>query len=195
MKDHDVEVAAVDEAPRAEASEVTATVPGTAWTRGQWRVRGPVLGVLVVLVSAAVVASVLLGGQVSRASTEGRERTEALRAARQLVVNFTTVDHRSLDTSTKGVLALSAGDFRQQYTNASRELEKLVEQNKTVSRGKVLDAGIVSFDPDSARVLVVADADVTNLAAKEPQLRTYRLQLDLSREEAGWRVIDLKFVG
>ncbi len=150
---------------------------------------------MVAVLVAATVASVFLGREVLAARGESQQRSEALRTARQLVVNFTTVDHRRFSQSTNGVLSLSAGDFRQQYSHASRELEKLVEANRTVSRGKVLDAGVVSFDPDSARVLVVADADVTNAAAKKPQLRTYRLQLDLTREAAGWRVVDLQFVG
>jgi Mce-associated membrane protein len=159
------------------------------------RVRNVLVGALAGLLVVAVAGAVVLGQRVAAAQEEERARTEAVHAARQLVVNFTTVDHRSFDRSTKGVLALSAGDFRQQYANASKELERLVKENKTVSSGKVLYAGVVSFDPDSARVLVVADADVTNVAAKKPQLRTYRLQLDLSREPGGWRVVDLSFVG
>ncbi|MEQ4204987.1 hypothetical protein ABN028_25450 [Actinopolymorpha sp. B17G11] len=159
------------------------------------RVRNVLVGVLAGLFVIALVGAAILGQRVAAAQDEERLRTEAVHAARQLVVNFTTVDHRSFDKSTKGVLALSAGDFRQQYANASKELEQLVKENKTVSSGKVLYAGVVSFDPDSARVLVVADADVTNVAADKPQLRTYRLQLDLSREPDGWRVVDLSFVG
>jgi Mce-associated membrane protein len=163
--------------------------------RGRGDYHHLLVGVLAVLLVAAIVGVALFGQRVAQASQEERLRAEALTAARQMVVNFTTVDHRSFDKSTNGVLALSAGKFRQQYTNASSELERLVKENKTVSRGEVLDAGIVSFDPDSARVLVVADADVTNVAAKKPQLRTYRIQLDLSREGSGWKVVELTFVG
>jgi Mce-associated membrane protein len=159
------------------------------------RVRSTVVLLLAVVLVGASVASVFLGIRVAQAGDEERLRTEAVQTARQLVVNFTTLDHRSPRASTSGVLALTAGDFRQEYTNASQELEKVITDNKTVSRGKVLDAGIVSFDSDSARVLVVADSQVTNVATKKPQLRTYRLQLDLSREAAGWRVVELQFVG
>jgi Mce-associated membrane protein len=162
-----------------------------------WFGRGRSIAVILLaaVLVGATVASVFLGRRVAEAGDEERLRTEAVQTARQLVVNFTTLDHRSLRASTSGVLALTAGDFRQEYTVASRELEKVVAENKTVSRGKVLDAGIVSFDNDSARVLVVADSRVTNVATDKPQLRTYRLQLDLSREPSGWRVVELQFVG
>ncbi|WP_020575526.1 hypothetical protein [Actinopolymorpha alba] len=159
------------------------------------RARGYLVAALLVVLVAAVVASVFLAVEVTRASAEERLRGEALRTARQLVLNFTTVDYRAFDRSRSGVLALSSGDFREQYSRAMKDLENLVKQNETVSRGKILDAGIVSFDGDSAQVLVAADADVTNVAAKTPALRTYRLQLDLARDSRGWRVVELQFVG
>ena len=64
-----------------------------------------------------------------------------------------------------------------------------------MSRGEVLDAGIVSDDADSARVLVVADSTVTNAAQPQPQKRHYRMQLDLVRSGGRWLVSDLQFVG
>jgi Mce-associated membrane protein len=154
-----------------------------------------ITGVLAVLLMLAVVAVALLAQQVAQTGREERLRAEALAAARQMVVNFTTLDYRKFDESADRVLAMSGGNFRQQYANASSKLERLVKENETVSRGEVLAAGIVSFDPDSARVLVVADADVTNVATKKPQLRTYRLQLDLGREGDEWKVVELEFVG
>ena len=59
----------------------------------------------------------------------------------------------------------------------------------------MLDAGIVSDDADSARVLVVADSTVTNSADAKPSKRHYRMQLDLVRHGSRWLVSDLQFVG
>ena len=59
----------------------------------------------------------------------------------------------------------------------------------------MLEAGLVSLDDDSARVLVVADSTVTNAAGSDPQRRHYRLQLDLARHGQRWLVSDLQFVG
>ncbi len=67
--------------------------------------------------------------------------------------------------------------------------------NQAVSNGEVLEAGIVSDDDDSARVLVVADSTVTNAASEQPQKRHYRLQMDLVRDGDRWLVSDLQFVG
>jgi Mce-associated membrane protein len=154
-----------------------------------------VTGTLAVALAAAVVASVFLGLEVRRTAELERQRAEAVRTARQLVVDFLTHDYRSFDQTRRNVLALSSGDFAEQYRASATKLRDFVRQVRSVSEGEVLDAGVVSFDPDSARVLVVADAEVTNAATESPQPRHYRIQVDLSREEAGWRVVDLTFVG
>jgi Mce-associated membrane protein len=64
-----------------------------------------------------------------------------------------------------------------------------------MSKGKVLQAGLVSSDQDSARVIVVADSTVSNLNTQSPQPRHYRLQLDLVRQGSRWLTSDLQFVG
>ncbi|MET9018640.1 hypothetical protein ABZV93_01530 [Actinopolymorpha sp. NPDC004070] len=156
---------------------------------------GPVVAVLAALLLAGLVASGFLGSRVLATHREDRSRAQALHAARQLVADFTTVDYRTFDRQSGEVLDLASGDFHSQYAHAAKQLRTLVTRNRTVSHGQILEAGITSFDQDSARVLVVADAQVTHVGADKPELRTYRLQLDLSREKAGWRVVELQFVG
>ena len=113
--------------------------------------------------------------------------TDVLQAARQQTVNFTTLDYQHLDRDLGRVLRGSTGDFRSQFRAGTKDLTALVTENKAASKGEVLDAGIVSDDADSARVLVVADSTVTNSASPKPQKRHYRLQLTSSaRAAAGW---------
>lgn len=157
--------------------------------------RSVVVLVLSILVAGALVAGAFLTVAVVRDQRASDARTDALRIARQLTVNFTTLDYRTFDENAANVVSLSSGDFRAQFRNATADLKKQVAANKTVSRGEVLEAGLVSFDPDSARALVVADASVTNVAAPKGSVKHYRMQLDLVRERAGWRVVDLQFVG
>jgi Mce-associated membrane protein len=155
----------------------------------------PVLVTLIVLVVGALVAVGFLAAQSRAAASERENRAEALRVARQLTVNFTTLDYRSFDTDMKRVQQLAAGDLAKQSSNVFAELRKLLAENKMVANGTVLEAGLVSFDQDSARALVVADGKVSNVLTKQPEVRHYRFQLDLSKEPEGWRVVDLQVVG
>lgn len=156
---------------------------------------GVLLAVLSTVCAVLVAGAIVLGFSASAAAREDRLRLEALDTARQMAVNFTTLDYREFADDTASVRALAGGDFATQYAAASADLKELVTANEAVSKGEVLEAGTVSFDSDSARVLVVADADVVNSGAKKSQLRTYRLRMDLARIEHEWRVVDLQFVG
>ncbi|GAA2609011.1 hypothetical protein GCM10011428_44710 [Streptomyces violaceus] len=124
-----------------------------------------------------------------------QRRQGILAAARQSALNFTSLDYRHYDRDSANVLAGATGDFKKQFTAQTDQLTQLVAQNKSVSQGQVLEAGIVRSDEDSARVLVVADSKVTNTAAPEGEARTYRLQLDLVHKDGRWLTSDVEFVG
>ncbi|MGW3174219.1 hypothetical protein [Streptomyces sp. NPDC001153] len=150
------------------------------------------------LVAATVLTTVLsvwLGLKVADQRGAEQRRQEVLAAARQSALNFTSLDYRHYDRDSHNVLDGATGDFKKQFAAQTAQLTKLVAQNRSVSEGQVLDAGIVRSDERSARVLVVADSKVTNTAAPEGQARTYRLQLDLVRVGGRWLTSDVTFVG
>jgi Mce-associated membrane protein len=163
------------------------------WGRAMWG--RALLALLAVVAVAAVVLGATSWSRIATASDRDTRRTEILAAARQQAVNFTTLDYRHLDRDLGRVLRGATGDFRKQFRAGTDDLSTLVTQNKAVSQGQVLEAGIVSDDADSARVLVVADSTVTNSADPTPQKRHYRMQLDLVRDGGRWLVSDLQFVG
>lgn len=180
-----------------EESDSVATVPATVPDAGPARRRSMLLlawGLSVLLVLAlagTVLAVVLLAGQHSRDS----DRTAALQAGRQTVVDFTTYKYESWDTDVQRVIADATGPFKDEFTATSGELKGPVVANKASSAGEVLEAGVVSMDSDSAQVLVVADATVTNTAIPSGQLRHYRIKLDMVRENGRWLTAGLQAVG
>jgi Mce-associated membrane protein len=150
------------------------------------------------LVAATVITTALalwlaLGLHEQRETDQRRQGI--LAAARQSALNFTSLDYRHYDRDSANVLAGATGEFKKQFTAQTDQLTKLVAQNKSVSEGQVLEAGIVRSDENSARVLVVADSKVTNTAVPEGEARTYRLQLDLVHKDGRWLTSDVEFVG
>lgn len=151
-----------------------------------------------ILAAALVVVAVgvgILGYRVHQ-ENQATDRDQAvLAAARQEALNFISIDYRSFDQDSRNVLSGATGDFKQQFSDESKTLQNLVTTNKAVSSGQVLQAGVVSSGPGSARVLVVADARVANTAAPSGQVRNYRLQMDLVQQDGQWFTSDLEFVG
>ncbi len=150
---------------------------------------------LAVLVLALLVTGGLMLPRWQEARAEDERRREVLRAATAEVVAFTTLDYRDIEPSVDRVLAGATGEFREQFEASRAQLEQLSTENESVSEGRVLKAGVVSMDEDSATVVVVADSQVTNKSTDEPQPRHYRLQLDLVLEGDRWLTSDLQFVG
>ena len=157
--------------------------------------RALVAGVLAVLVVAGLAAGVVVGRRVVAQRAAAAAGEDAVAAASQLGVNFTTLDYRTFDRDSQRVLQGATGTFKKEFAAQTGELQQLVTTNKAVSRGKVIKAGLVSHDADSARVLLVVDADVTNTSATTPVARHYRMQVDLTRSGEQWLTDQLQFVG
>lgn len=159
--------------------------------------RAVTAGVTVLAVLALVAAVVVLATTapvvLDRRAADDR-RGQVLQEAKQHAVNFTTLDYRTFDDDVELVLDGATGDFREQFGSGVDDVRDLVTQNESVSSGTVSEAGLVSVDDDSARVLVVADTEVSNLSSPDPTPRHYRIQMDLTRTGDRWLVSDLTFV-
>lgn len=152
-------------------------------------------GGLAVAVILLLASSGYLAVQTYQEGQEEQRRADIVAAARQTAVNFTSLDYRHYDRDSQNVLKGATGDFKRQFKAQTEELTKLVAANKSVSKGRVIEAGIARAEERSARVLVVADSKVTNTSAKQGQARNYRLQLDLVLEDGKWLTSDVEFVG
>lgn len=152
-----------------------------------------------------VLVAVVLAGAVGLGATQGRAayaayRTdragaEALAAARQLAVNFVTVDYQQVDKDTARVRAGATGTFLESYTTSVAELKKVIVQNKTVSRAERTEAALVSGDLDSAVAVVGVVAPTTNTSVPDGEKKTYRMRLELRKVSDAWKVENLEFVG
>ncbi|MDJ0340984.1 hypothetical protein QMK19_08860 [Streptomyces sp. H10-C2] len=150
------------------------------------------------LAGAAVLLTALsgdLGLRLYQQHQQERRDQDIVAAARQSALNFTSLDYRHYERDSANVLNGATGDFKKQFAAQTTELTKLVGTNKSVSEGQVLEAGIARSDGHSARVLIVVDSKVTNIAAPQGQARNYRLQLDLVLQGGRWLTSDVEFVG
>jgi Mce-associated membrane protein len=149
---------------------------------------------LLVVVVLLVAVATFLGLRVRHDQHAAAARAQALHAARQESVNLVTLDYQHLDADIGNVLSGATGDFHDQYAKGVGQVRRVVTANQVRSTGTVLEAGIVSSDPDSATVLVVVDNLVRNKADQKGQQRHYRMQLQMAREHGRWRASGLEFV-
>jgi Mce-associated membrane protein len=125
------------------------------------------------------------------------QRASALASGKQLAINFMTLDYRKFDAYSAQVLSASAGTFRQSYAKSLADSRKVLVANHAVASVKQVEAGLVSSDADSARVIVGVVVNASNTATPQVVVKTNRLRLDLQRgpgADAPWKVVNLDFV-
>ncbi len=149
----------------------------------------------------SVVLAGLLGGVawlVGTAESVDEERTatqqEVATAARAEALAFLTVDHRTMDVVVERVLDGATGEFREQYASQSRRLTREATRTRATSAGEVVSLGVADLGEDAATVLVAANSTVTNTSTDEPEVKYYRLELGLVREDGRWLTSTLRFV-
>jgi Mce-associated membrane protein len=152
-----------------------------------------------VLVVLALVASIALAATRGRDWYAARQTEQAhaaaVAAAKQLAVNFVSVDYTKVDADTARVRAGATGQFLQSYSTSVEELKKVLVANKTVSTVQRTEAALVSGDQDSAVALVGVVAPTKNTAVPAGETKTYRMRLELRRVGEAWKVENLEFVG
>ena len=78
--------------------------------------------------------------------------------------------------------------FKGEFEKAQQDILPSIEQAKVESKGQVLTSAVASVDPDSAQVLVVADAQVKSVF--DTRARHFRWEISLVKLDGKWLVDD-----
>jgi Mce-associated membrane protein len=158
------------------------------------------LYVLALLLGCAVVFGGVLVHQEredrQRAATEQERYGEVLAAARKEIEAFVNIDYNDAQKSIDAVADGATGDFAKQYDTSTKDVVKILTRAKSVMEGKVLWAGVVDVDSDSASVVVATTGTVANTSTdNKPVARQFRIKVDLVREDDAWKTSNVEFVG
>lgn len=147
-----------------------------------------VLGLL--LLVALVVLAVLL----VRANGVEDRREAIARAATQTALNLTSIDNEDYDEDIARVLDGATGTFRADLESRQEELRQSLVDNQVVSEGEVLETAVLREDEQTATALVVVDGTVSNTAAPEGRVNSYRMRIELELVDGQWKTAMLEFV-
>jgi Mce-associated membrane protein len=158
------------------------------------------LYVLALVLACACVFGAVLVVQDHRDSerdaSEQERYGDVLASARAEVEAFINIDYQDARASIDAVAAGATGDFAEQYDSSTKGVTGLLERNRSVMDGKVLWAGVVSADDDSATVIAATTGTVANVSSdNKPVARLFRLKLDLQKVDGVWLTSNLEFVG
>ena len=160
---------------------------------------------IVLYVATVLLACVcIVGGVMAWRTNDSRDRAQAeqerygevLVAATDEAEAFINIRYDDAQASVDKVAEGATGEFKKQYSSSTEGVLQVLKQEKSVMEGKVLWAGVVDVDQDSATVIAATSGTVANQETNnQPVSRNFRLRLDLVREDGRWLTSDLQFVG
>ena len=147
------------------------------------------LVVLAALTTVAVVAAVLLLVADRRAQEVSDARTAATEAARGHAETILSYDHTTLDEDFAAALAVSTGEFAEQYrTTSESAVRETATETEAVVEAEAVAAGVVSAEPDRVVVLVFVNQTTTSNRLDTPQTDLNRVRMTMVDTEQGWLV-------
>ncbi|OZD66947.1 hypothetical protein CH272_09935 [Rhodococcus sp. 05-340-1] len=187
------------------ASESTEDVPDVDETavdsdesndepRRPLRLRRSLIGVAVLGVVALGASSALLLHQHQKLVAAQDLQQRYLQAARQSVLDLTTISASTVDDDVARVLERSTGTFRDQFGDRADDFVSVVQQADVQATGSITEAGIENADDHAASVLVAAKSSVTNSSGAQEEPRIWRLRVTLDNAGESILVSDVEFV-
>jgi Mce-associated membrane protein len=124
-----------------------------------------------------------------------RQRSAAyIAAARQGVVNLTSLDFNKAKEDVQRVLDSATGEFRDDFQRRADDFASVVKDSKAVTQGSVTASAVESMGKDSAVVLVLANERVTNSAGAKDDPRAFRFRVSVVRDGDQLKISKVEFV-
>jgi Mce-associated membrane protein len=126
--------------------------------------------------------------------TERQRSAAYIAAARQGVINLTSLDFNKAKEDVQRVLDSSTGEFRDDFQRRADDFASVVKDSKAVTEGSVAATAVESMGKDSAVVLLLANERVTNSAGAKDDPRSFRFRVSVVRDGDQLKISKVEFV-
>lgn len=193
---------ATAEAPETPEPAKAAESPAAPTEATRRRLRVPnVSGLSKPLTAAAIVAICGLLGTSGwmlwhhHTVQAERQRSAAfIAAAKQGVINLTSLDFNKAKEDVQRVLDSATGEFRDDFQRRADDFTSVVKDSKAVTEGSVVASAVESMSNDSAVVLILANERVTNLAGAKDDPRAFRFRVSVVHDGDQLKISKVEFV-
>ena len=143
----------------------------------------PALAALLVLLLGAV--AFLWSTRPEPSSIRTADYAEALQAARSNVVDMTSYDHLTFDDDIEQIRRVTTGDMREQSVAELDAQRTVIVDSQTVVNTEIIEAGVTRATEDAATALLLIQATQNSEASDQTQVRRYRIEVDLVKQDDG----------
>ncbi|MDI2029072.1 nuclear transport factor 2 family protein [Saccharopolyspora sp. TS4A08] len=157
--------------------------------------RRPTLSLVLFVVSlvCALVFGVLWVFALNNSSVAYAEtRDAALQQGQEAIINFNTLDHKDVDRGLQRWEDYSTGPLRDEVKKGRKDYATRIQQAKSTTTARVLDAGIAELDENAGKARMIAVVQITvTVEGQPPANKQDRYQAELTREGDVWKLSGL----
>lgn len=179
----------IEDANTAEAhdddSDGADEQPSTPSRRKRW-LRRFIIGAVGVLFVAALGSSGFLGWQLKQQKDVNAASRAALAAAQSYAVVLTSIDTNGVDKNFARVVDNATGEFKDMYSQSASQLRQALIDNKTMSKGIVVDSAIKSATKTKVEVLLFVDQWISNVVTPQPRMDRSRVAMTMELVDGRW---------
>ncbi|AEF39344.1 flagellar basal body-associated FliL family protein [Hoyosella subflava] len=158
------------------------------------RARTITLAVALVVIVGLGAAAGYLFFQLRAADARDAQRQDYLQAARQTVLNLTSITPETARDDIDRILATATGEFEREFDGRIDPFVSVVVEANVATEGEIIEAGLESETDSGGTVLLAARTYVTNVAQTEPQPRDFRLRVSIVEEDGVMKTSNVEFV-
>jgi len=119
---------------------------------------------------------------------------EFIAAASQGVVALLSIDYANARADVQRVIDLSTGTFKEDFVKNADDFIKTAEGSKSVTLGSISAAALKSVSGDTGVVAVAAKSEVTNSSGARQDLRSWRMNVTVTRDGGQLKTSNVEFV-
>lgn len=124
-----------------------------------------------------------------------RARDAAITAGQQAIANFNTLDYRDAPAGLDRWEQSSTGALLDQMRTGRAQSTKAIQDAKTMTVGKVIQAALSSFDDQAGKAQIIAVVEtVVTPAQGQPVTKRNRYLGELARDGETWKLSSLQVV-
>lgn len=135
-----------------------------------------------------------LGIRVHQDDVARAQQNMFVQAARQGVINLTTMDHKTIDADIKRILDSTTGNFHDDFETRSVPFADVVRKAQSSSSGTITNAALASEEGDRAQVLVTVSLKMSNIGDPEQPAHSWRMRIEVQKTGDTAKVSNVQFV-
>jgi Mce-associated membrane protein len=166
--------------------------------RLHWRLRrpsrkGPAAAAAVVVSCATLTASGYLAWQHHNVVQQRQRTAEFAAAARDAVMAMLSIDPSKARDDVQRFADHTTGQFKAMVLLSAEDFVKAVEQSKASTKGTVQAVAVESMTQDSGVVLVAAKSERILPDQAKPEVRSWRVVVNLERDGGQLKISKVEF--